>query len=146
MSRTDPKYTPITIQLESIPSKSFAVTKADNGSFVLWYYDPRNRIMSPGIATVSSLEELLAEMAIFLVDTCEDDPKIKPILEKASQWAELARLEFKAKAYASGGYLTSDPLEVDGLGAPSSRILPDKVKAEAAAKAAQQLREDLQKK
>lgn len=142
----DPKYTPITVNLESIPGKSFAVTKAYNGSYVLWYYDPRNRIMTPRVTTFPCLEELLAELAIFLIDTHEDDPKIKTTMEKAAQWAELCRLEYKAKAYETGGYSTSDPTEVDGLGSPTSRILTNKVKAEEMAKAAKQLRWNLENK
>lgn len=115
----DPKYRQIVVRLEALPAKSFAVTVADNG-YVLWYYDPRNRITSPGIAVFDDAAQLVAAFAASLVAEYDDDPKIRETLERAARLAEMARLEFLAKACEDGGYLS---------GETKSRIPRDKEKA-----------------
>lgn len=112
----DPLYRQLTVRLESLPrdSKSFAVTKG-KGGYVVWYYDPTNRIMSPGIEVFGTLEEMTAQLVASLLGNHDDDPRIKETLEKALEWAELAKLEFHVKVLSQGGYTVKDPaLRVDG--------------------------------
>lgn len=102
----DPKHRQVVVKLECLPAKgrSFAVTTAENG-YVLWYYDPKNRIMSPGVAVFKTPGELVAALGASLVATADDDPKIADVFVKAAQWAELERLDYLAKAFRDGGYM-----------------------------------------
>ena len=129
----DPKYRQIVVRLEALPpGKSFAVTSTDKG-FLLWYYDTTNRIMSPGIATYDTAAELVADLAASLVANRADAPEIATTLSKARDYAELARLEFLAKAYREGGYPS-------GTG---ERLLKDEAEAKWYEKLAQAMREKL---
>lgn len=131
----DPKYRQIVVLLESLPvnGRSFAVTTAGNG-YVLWYYDPKNRITSPGIAVFDEAAKLIAALAGSLVADYEDDPKIGKTLERAVKIAGLDRLKFLAKAYEDGGYLS---------GETHTRIRPDQEKAAQFREEARAFREEL---
>lgn len=107
----DPQYRQLIIRLECLPtdSKSFAVTRAQDGGYVVWCYDPTNRITSPCLATFSCLAELVAQLVASLLGNHDDDPRIFEVLRQATEWARLYRLEFHAKALAEGGHTCKDP-------------------------------------
>jgi hypothetical protein len=107
----DPLYRQLTVRLESLPanSKSFAVTQADSGEYLLWYYDPKNRIMSPGVAVFKDLAELASDLVASMLGDHDDDPEIKKTLERALEWAKLSKLEYHAKVHEKGGYTVKDP-------------------------------------
>lgn len=138
----DPLYRQLVVRLESLPanSKSFALTKAGNG-YVLWYYDPKNRIMSPRIVVFKDMAELTAQLVASLIGDHDDDPRIKETPERALEWAELHRLEFHARVFARGGYTVKDP----ELTKDTSKPLKDSVRAAETLAKSKSLRKKLER-
>jgi len=101
----DPDYRKLTVMLESLPrnGRTFAITTAENG-FAVWYYDPKNRILSPGLKVFATAAETLAVVGASLVAERDDDERIDRVFYEARRHAELARLEFLTQVYSKGGY------------------------------------------
>jgi hypothetical protein len=60
----DPKYTPVNLRLELLTGKAVGImrTAPDSGQFMLWAYDPRNRIGTPTTQVYQDVPSMLAAL------------------------------------------------------------------------------------
>jgi len=113
MRKPDPKNQPITISLESITDRAFAGMRiadlkgrgSDKDKVLLWYYDPRNRITTPGTEVYSTTSEFLVNICGHLFDSLEP---VEECLLKAAKLAHIENLKRKySHAKLKGAYETA---------------------------------------
>src|SRR5271170_370507 len=81
MSKFDPLAVPNVLGLLGCNRVVAAFSTGDDQSFVLWYYDPTNRVFTPGIQACTSPADVILGMSQLLLNKTDTREVLKKALE-----------------------------------------------------------------